>query len=98
VLLCCAPCRKAILHVQDQQHLRYVGSFKRQFMEQETRSLKERTCLRPGWDMPECMCLVAVEPESSSTGRGVMGTLDAEPPRSSSLQHRRDVPQVRMFQ
>ena len=35
-------------YYEDQQHLRYVGSFKRQFSEQEARSLRQRTRLKPG--------------------------------------------------
>ncbi|EIE18732.1 hypothetical protein COCSUDRAFT_60039 [Coccomyxa subellipsoidea C-169] len=70
----------------DQPHLRYVGSFKRQFKEQEARSLKERIRCRPGSDTPECVCLVAVEEEGDSGT--VMGTLDAEPPGPPTPKHR----------
>ncbi len=76
--------------LQDQPHLRYVGSFKRQFKEQEARSLKERTRCRPGSERPECVCFVAVE---EAGGSEVLGTLDAEPPGSTTAQHRR-VPEV----
>lgn len=62
-------------------------------MEQETRSLKERTVRKAGSDAPDCVCLVAVEPEPGS--RGIMGTLDAESPSSSSSRQRKDVPKVR---
>ncbi|BDA49742.1 hypothetical protein COCOBI_14-3620 [Coccomyxa sp. Obi] len=77
---------RAEAYYEDQPHLRYVGSFKRQFKEQEARSLKERTRCRPGNERPECVCFVAVEEAGSS---GVMGTLDAEPPGSTTAQHRR---------
>lgn len=87
--------RLPLLSLQDQQHLRYVGSFKRQFMEQETRSLKERIVVKPGSDLPECICLVAVEPEGSGRGTGIMGTLDAEPPSPSPSRQHRDIPEVR---
>ncbi len=86
------PIMKAILCLlQDQPHLRYVGSFKRQFKEQEARSLKERIRCRPGSDMPECVCLVAVEEEGESGT--VVGTLDAEPPGSPTPKHRH-IPEV----
>ena len=77
--------------LQDQPHIRYVGSFKRQFKEQEARSLKERIRCRPGSIMPECVCLVAVE-EGGGSGV-VMGTLDAEPPGSPTPKYR-DIPEV----
>ncbi|CAL8464381.1 g3916 [Coccomyxa elongata] len=77
---------RAEAYYEDQPHLRYVGSFKRQFKEQEARSLKERTRCRPGSERPECVCFVAVE---EAGGSEVVGTLDAEPPGSTTAQHRR---------
>ena len=79
-----------VVWLQDQPHLRYVGSFKRQFKEQEAQSLKERTRCKPGSKRPECVCFVAVEEAGSSE---VMGTLDAEPPGPSTAQLRR-IPEV----
>ncbi len=76
-------------------HVRYVGSFKRQFKEQETRSLRERTRTRPGAALPDCVCLVCLLPGAGSSGSSegvtVVGTLDAEPP---GTQQRSEVPQV----
>jgi hypothetical protein len=78
---------------EDQQHLRYVGSFKRQFMEQEARSLRQRTKLRPGGSQPECVCLVCLN--GSAGSEAVVGTLDAEPPASSGAAQRPHVPEAR---
>ena len=85
--------------VTTQGHVRYVGSFKRQFKEQEARSLKERTRVRPGAALPDCVCLVCLLPNansSSSSGSAtnegtVVGTLDAEPP---GTRQRSEVPQA----
>ncbi|CAK0783359.1 hypothetical protein CVIRNUC_006558 [Coccomyxa viridis] len=63
---------------EDQLHQRYVGSFKRQFKEQEARSLQQRTRQRPGQAGLECVCLVAVK-QSDSSSAEVVGTLDVEP-------------------
>ena len=81
--------------------MRYVGSFKRQFKEQETRSLRDRTRVRPGATLPDCVCLVCLLPSASNSRTSssssdssdgiVVGTLDAEPP---GTRQRSEVPQV----
>ena len=78
--------------VQDQPHLRYVGSFKRQFKEQEARSLRDRIRQRQGQVGPDCVCLVAIE-EADGEGPEVLGTLDVEPP-GSALARDREAPAV----
>lgn len=81
--------------LQDQLHQRYVGSFKRQFKEQEARSLQYRTRHRPGQAGPDCVCLVAVKKSERSTAE-VVGTLDVEPP-GSALAQKQNLPKVRIF-
>lgn len=78
--------------VQDQPHLRYVGSFKRQFKEQEARSLRDRIRQRQGQVGPDCVCLVAIE-EADGKGPEVLGTLDVESP-GSALARDREAPAV----
>jgi hypothetical protein len=78
--------------VQDQPRLRYVGSFKRQFKEQEARSLRDRIRQRQGQVGPDCVCLVAIE-EADGKGPEVLGTLDLEPP-GSALARDREAPAV----
>ena len=82
------------LPLQDQLHQRYVGSFKRQFKEQEVRSLQHRTRHRPGQAGPDCVCLVAIKKSDSSSAE-VVGTLDVEPP-GSALAQKQKVPEVRL--
>ena len=83
------------LPLQDQLHQRYVGSFKRQFKEQEARSLQQRTRQRPGRAGPDCVCLVAVK-QSNSSSAEVVGTLDVEPTGPVPAQEQK-VPEVRLF-
>jgi ribosomal protein S18 acetylase RimI-like enzyme len=57
---------------------RYVETFKRHFVRQETDSLRTRTAVSPN-GFPECVCLVAVWEGSGQ----VVGTLDIRPPAGS---------------
>jgi hypothetical protein len=64
--------------LQEQPQSRYQESFKKQFREQELRSLRQRT-VRGRSGAPESACLVAVW-----DGEGVVGTVDIRPPGSVS--------------
>ena len=88
------PVMTVSLPLQDQLHQRYVGSFKRQFKEQEARSLQQRTRQRPGQAGPDCFCLVAVK-QSDSSSAEVVGTLDVEPTGPAPAQDQK-VPKVRL--
>ena len=95
------PAMTVSLPLQDQLHQRYVGSFKRQFKEQEARSLQQRTRQRPGQAGPDCVCLVAVK-QSDSSSAEVVGTLDVEPtaldvePTAPAPAQDQKVPKVRL--
>ena len=91
---CMVPELTAPLPLQDQLHQRYVGSFKRQFKEQEARSLHHRTRQRPGQAGPDCVCLAAVKKSDSSSAE-VVGTLDVESPGSALAQGQK-LPEVRL--
>lgn len=63
---------------------RFAASYKKQFREQEARSLAARTAGCP----PECACLVALDASTSA----VLGALDVRPPASAGGLHPRGVP------
>ena len=68
--------------------MRYVDSFKRQFVEQYVRLLKQQTAKQLGHALPECLCLIAVLPESQR----VLATCDVRPPEDAAGKHPEGVP------
>ncbi|GLJ39667.1 hypothetical protein SUGI_0810940 [Cryptomeria japonica] len=70
---------RAESHWEDQRHLRYVDSHKRQFAEQEFNALKRRCFGRDGHYL-KCFCIVAVKKEVKIKRRivlnSIVGTLD----------------------
>lgn len=68
--------------------MRYVDSFKRQFVDQYVRLLKQQTAKQLGHALPECVCLIAVLPESEQA----LATCDVRPPKDAAGQHPEGVP------
>ena len=82
---------KALL-MQEQPHARYVDSFKRQFVDQYVRQLQQQTVKQLGHALPECVCLVALYPQSQQ----VLATCDVRPPDKAAGQHPAGVPREDM--
>lgn len=74
--------------LQEQPHARYVDSFKRQFVDQSVRLLKQQTARSLNALLPECVCLVALLPENDQ----ILATCDVRPPADAAGQHPIGVP------
>ncbi len=99
------PIHAFLFHTQDQPGGggRFAASYKKQFREQEARSLAARTAPGPGGGPPECACLVALQGggggggggeggEASTSSSVVLGALDVRPPASAGGAHPKGVP------
>ena len=74
--------------LQEQPHARYVDSFKRQFVDQSVRLLKQQTARSLNALLPECVCLVALLPENDQ----ILATCDVRPPADAAGRHPVGVP------
>ena len=74
--------------LQEQPHARYVNSFKRQFIDQTLRLLRQQTARSLNALLPECVCLVAMLPGT----KHILATCDIQPPKCAAGQHPKAVP------
>ncbi len=74
--------------LQEQPHARYVSSFKRQFIDQTVRLLRQQTARSLNALLPECVCLVAMLPGTKQ----ILATCDIHPPEDAAGQHPKAVP------
>ena len=74
--------------LQEQPHARYVSSFKRQFIDQTVRLLRQQTARSLNALLPECVCLVAMLPGTQQ----ILATCDIHPPEDAAGQHPKAVP------
>ncbi len=74
--------------LQEQPHARYVNSFKRQFIDQSVRLLRQQTAQSLNALLPECVCLVAMLPGTKQ----ILATCDIHPPEDAAGQHPKAVP------
>ena len=74
--------------LQEQPHARYVNSFKRQFIDQTVRLLRQQTARSLNALLPECVCLVAMLPGTKQ----ILATCDIHPPEDAAGQHPKAVP------
>ncbi|KAK9806910.1 hypothetical protein WJX72_007215 [[Myrmecia] bisecta] len=82
---------RAEAYYAEQPRSRFVKSFMKQFAEGEVASLRRRTQLGPN-SPPECVCLVAVQPDPAGNSQ-VVGTMDVRPPASQGGRHPMGVPE-----
>ena len=74
--------------IQEQPHVRYVDSFKRQFVDQYVQLLSQQTTKKLGNALPECLCLIGVAQGSQQ----VLATCDVRPPERAAGVHPDGVP------
>lgn len=75
-------------YLQEQPSARYTGTFKRQFADQSTRDLTNKTSGSAESGVPECVCMVAIHSETDQ----VLATCDVRPPANIARQHPQGVP------
>ena len=74
--------------MQERPYTRYVDSFKKQFVDQSVRSLKQQTARSRNALLPECVCLVA----AVAGAKQVLATCDIRPPQNVAGHHPAGVP------
>lgn len=79
---------RAEAYYEEQPHARYVNSFKRQFIDQTVRLLRQQTARSLNALLPECVCLVAMLPGTKQ----ILATCDIYPPEDAAGQHPKAVP------
>ncbi|DBA65760.1 TPA: hypothetical protein ACH3X2_002802 [Trebouxia sp. C0005] len=79
---------RAEAYYEEQPHARYVDSFKRQFIDQTVRLLRQQTARPLNALLPECVCLVAMLPGTKQ----ILATCDIHPPEDAAGQHPKAVP------
>lgn len=83
-----AAALRAEAYYEEQPHARYVNSFKRQFIDQTVRLLRQQTARSLNALLPECVCLVAMLPGTKQ----ILATCDIHPPEDAAGQHPKAVP------